>query len=53
MVVRLDLAEQVDFLVVRGVFARLWVDEEAAAAGAGQDGGVVLVGGEDASRCSW
>jgi len=34
---RLDLAEQVDVFGVRGVFARLRVDIEAAAAGAGQD----------------
>ena len=48
MVVRLDLAEEVDVLLVRGVFAGARVDKEAAAAGAFEDGGVVLVGGEDA-----
>ena len=48
MVVRLDLAEDVDGFLVGGVFAGLRVDVEAAAGGAGEDGGVVLVGGEDA-----
>ena len=48
VVVGLDLAEEVDVLLVGGVFAGARVDEEAAAAGAGEDGGVVLVGGEDA-----
>ena len=48
VVVRLDLAEEVDVLVVRGVFAGVRVGVEAAAARAGQHRGVVLVGGEDA-----
>ena len=32
MIVRLDLAEQVDVLVVRGIFSRCGIDEETAAA---------------------
>ena len=48
MVVRLDLAEDVDVLVVRGVLVGLRVDVETATTGAGEDGGVVFVGGEDA-----
>ena len=48
MVVRLDLAEDVDGLLVGGVFAGRGVDVKTASDGAGDDGGVVLVGGEDA-----
>gem|GEM_PF-6716774 len=43
-----DFAEQVDGLGVRGVVAGEWVGEEASAVRAGDDGGVVLVGGENA-----
>src|ERR1019366_2209417 len=42
VVVRLDLAEDVDRLVVRGVFVGFRINVEATAAGAGEDGGVVL-----------
>ena len=48
VIVRFNFAEDVDFLLVGGVFIRARVDVEAATAGAGEDGGVVLVGGEDA-----
>ena len=48
MIVRLDLAEEVDVLLVDGVFAGARVNKEAAAARAFEDGGIVPVGGEDA-----
>ena len=48
MVVGFDLAEEVDVLVVRGVFAGERVGVVAAPARAREDSGVVLVGGEDA-----
>ncbi len=48
VVVGLDLAEDVDRLGVRGVFVGLRVGPEATADGAREDGGVVLVGGQDA-----
>ena len=48
MVVGFDLAENVNLFVVRGVFLGARVDVEAPAARASEDGGVVLVGGEDA-----
>ena len=48
MIVRLDLAKNVNLLVVRGVFLGARVDVEAPAAGADEDGGVVFVGRKNA-----
>ena len=48
MVVRLDLAEDVDVFLVHAVLVGLRVDVEASAGCAGEHGGVVLVGGENA-----
>ena len=48
MIVGLDLAENVNVLLVRSIFVRDRIGEKAASAGASEDGGVVLVGGEDA-----
>src|SRR5271165_1407692 len=48
MVVGFDLAEKVDVLVPRDVLVRPGIDVEAAAAGSDEDGGIVLVGGENA-----
>ena len=40
MIVGLDLAEQVNVLLVRGIFVRDRIGEKAASAGADEDGGV-------------
>ena len=48
MIVRLDLAEDVDVFFVRGVFTGLRVDVKTSATRACEYGGVVLVGGKNA-----
>ncbi len=45
---RLHLAEDMDLLVVRGIFTASGIDIKATRPVAGKDGGVVLVGGENA-----
>ncbi len=48
VIVRFDLAENVDVLVVGGVALGVGIDKETSAPRSGEDGGVVTVGGEDA-----